>query len=364
MFHATVEWRTVPWCASVLAIGGGLACAQGDRGEQFGVGLAVGTAGEEQGADRADDATTADDDGSGAGPDTGDSSQPKLDVGTGETTASGDGGSAEGEVDGGGEGTCTKIDLLFVIDGSISMDVAQDKLTAAADTFIDAIEAQLVDAADYHIGVITTTEYTHNRRGCTAPGSLVTQTGGPGSSDAQCGPFASGDPWVGTGDALQESLSCTLGIGLGNGNVELTAEAILAAVTGDGPGGCNAGFVRSDALLAVVIVTDTDDPSAYPPGQGSEGAPEDWFSAVAAIKGTESNVVMISVLPPPNPSCTVEGNWSPLLPGTLDAPRLDAFTRMFTHHAVGDVCAADYGVVLDEALAVIEAGCDTFEPEG
>jgi hypothetical protein len=304
-----------------------------------------------------DDADDGDSDGDGDGNGPSDDGT-HLDVAVPETTSAGD--------EGGNGGACTKLDLLFVIDGSISMDVAQEKLAGAAEAFIAAIETELVGSADYHIGVVTTTAYAPNVAGCTAPGSLVVQTGGPGSSEAACGPFAAGDSFISPADAdLAGKLGCMLGIGLGNGNVELTASAITDAVTGDGPGGCNAGFVRDDALLVVVLVTDTDDPSAYPPDMGSPGDPAAWFTAVANAKGgLETNIVMVSVIPPSNPTCTVEGNWSPLLPGKLDAPRLDAFTRMFTHHYVGDVCAEDYGTVLDEALTAIEAGCDDFEPVG
>lgn len=291
-----------------------------------------------------------------SGDDDDDDDDEPLDVPADPTTGAAD--------DGGTRSGCEKIDLLMAIDGSISMDVAQDKLSTSIESFIDAIETSLVDEVDYHLGVITTTEYTYNADGCSAPGSLISQTGGTGSSNQACGPFADGGAWVSPADGdVAERFRCIAGIGLGNGNVELTAQALTEAVTGDGPGGCNAGFVRDDALLVIVNITDTDDPSSYPPGQGSSGDPAGWYTAIVTAKGgVETNVVMISVLPPTNPSCTVEGNWSPLLPGQLDAPRLDELTTSFTHHYVGDICANDYGVLLDEALAEIAAGCESFNP--
>jgi hypothetical protein len=284
---------------------------------------------------------------------------PRLDV-----AADNDAGTGAGS----GDGTpqCTKVDLLFVIDGSISMDVAQSKLQASLGSFVSAIENSILGQTDFHIGVVTTTAYPHNLDGCAAPGSLIVQTGGQGSSDTTCGPFTGDARFLSASDVpVADNFRCIAQIGLGNGNVELTAEAMLAAVDGDGPEGCNVGFAREDALLVVVDITDTDDPSAYPPGAGSTGGPSEWFEALVASRGeVETNIVMISIIPPPSPTCTVEGNWSPLLPGALDAPRLTEFTQMFTNHYIGDVCAADYGVLLGEALDAIETGCDDYTPVG
>jgi hypothetical protein len=261
---------------------------------------------------------------------------------------------------------CTQVDVLFVIDGSISMDVAQAKLQASLGSFVEAIEGSLLGETDFHIGVVTTTAYAHNHDGCSMPGSLIVETGGEGSSASTCGPFTGDTNYLTPADEpLAESFLCIAQIGLGNGNVELTAEAMLAALTGDGPAGCNTGFAREDALLVVVNVTDTDDPSAYPAGMGSTGGPTEWFDALVALRGgVETNIVMISIIPPAVPTCTVEGNWSPLFPGPLDAPRLTTFTELFTNHYIGDICAPDYGVLLGEALATIETGCDEFTPVG
>jgi len=348
------------WRWAGLALGFAMVgCAVGD-GERGGIstwnvpwGDAGGT---DDGATPSEDTSTGGIGGEGDGDSGDDDDDEPLDLPPDPTTGAADDGSTQSG--------CDKIDLLMAIDGSISMDVAQDKLSTSIESFIGAIETSLIGEVDYHLGVITTTEYTYNTAGCTAPGSLIAQTGGQGSSNQACGPFADGGAWVSPADGdVADSFRCVAGIGLGNGNVELTAQAIIGAITDDGPGGCNAGFIRDDALLVIVNITDTDDPSSYPPGEGSSGDPGGWYSAIVAAKGgLEQSVVMISVLPPANPSCTVEGNWSPLLPGQLDAPRLDELTTSFTHHYVGDICANDYGVLLDEALAEIASGCESFNP--
>ena len=64
----------------------------------------------------------------------------------------------------------------------------------------------------------------------------------------------------------------------GDGN-ELPMEAMVRAVGPlNGPGQCNAGFVRNEALLLVVFVTDEDDNGK------SGGNPATWKQALPAAR--------------------------------------------------------------------------------
>lgn len=62
---------------------------------------------------------------------------------------------ADGEGD--SESGCSKVDFLFVIDDSASMNPNQDALVAAFPGFIDTIQAQL-DADDFHVMVVDSDE--------------------------------------------------------------------------------------------------------------------------------------------------------------------------------------------------------------
>ena len=77
----------------------------------------------------------------------------KLDTPDGDT----DDGPAGG--DEAGAGGCKKVDLLFVIDNSGSMEDEQANLIASFPAFIDGIRNQLADTEGYHVGVTTSDLY-------------------------------------------------------------------------------------------------------------------------------------------------------------------------------------------------------------
>ena len=277
---------------------------------------------------------------------------PVLDVGGADQ-----GGSAEA----GGDG-CSKVDLLFVVDDSISMAGEQANLVASFPDFIDAIQAQLPEADSYHVGVVTTNAYEFNANGCTELGALVTQTGGASSSAASCGPFAAGR-YMTDGDDLPDVFACAAKVGVDGSTDERPIQAMTVALgpAYAGGGGCNEGFLRDDALLVVVVITDEeDDPFMfYGELQGSPGDPPDWFDTLVALKGVETNVVMLSIIGGQPGNVCPEPNG---VDGAEDAPRLREFTQMFTHGFLGDVCAPNYGPIFADSISVIEQACDGFVP--
>lgn len=78
---------------------------------------------------------------------------PKLDVGAPETGTT---APAEG---------CTFVDLLFVVDNSLSMSEYQAALAAAFPDFVDEMYSQLPPGTDLHVG-ITTTDFFCTPDGC------------------------------------------------------------------------------------------------------------------------------------------------------------------------------------------------------
>lgn len=260
-----------------------------------------------------------------------------------------------------GEG-CHLVDLLFVIDDSGSMEGEQDNLIASFDGFIAGMREYLVDANDFHVGVITTDVYEHNPPACQTLGGLVTQT-----AFATCGPFADGKAYMTDEDPLEESFACAAHVGTGGSGWEKPIAATLAALDpGLGePGACNEGFIRDDALLVLVIITDEDDRPPGPSGGGSPGWPSDWFDGIVQAKGgNETNVVTLALV-------GTDGwdipNVCPALPmdendGADNAIRIIQMVNMFTYGYVGDVCASNYQPFFDDALEVIHTACLGFEP--
>lgn len=295
---------------------------------------------------------------------------------TGDSTATGSddgelpvfdlppGGNESGALPPGDEG-CTKVDLVFVIDNSESMSGEQANLIASFPGFIDAMQQTLADADSYHIGITTTDDNSSNMAGCRTDGTLVTATAGENSSNQQCGPYLEGS-YMTDLDDLDSTFSCAAQVGTGGIPFERPMDTLRAAVgpTHQGPGGCNEGFIRDDALLVAVIITDEEDHLQSEVIQnGSEGEPADWFSDLVALKGgIEENIVVLSLVGTPAPNaCPVNGGDHE---GAEVAARIIEFTNLFTHGSVGDVCAASYEGFFLEAISVIDVACDGFVPAG
>jgi hypothetical protein len=124
------------------------------------------------------------------------------------------------------------------------------------------------------------------------------------------------------------------------------------------PGACNDGFIRDDALLVVVIITDEEDtPDCIPffgcLGGGSEGNPPDWFQKFSDAKaGIQENIVMLALVgQSAQNACSAD-----------HSVRLIALTNWFFNGSVGDICAPDYSPFFTSAISVIEDACDNFMP--
>ena len=130
------------------------------------------------------------------------------------------------------------LDILFVIDDSGSMGTHQQNLSNNIGLFADAIVK--TKFLDYHVGVITSSEY-----GPSAAGKLQ---GNPRYVERS------------TKDGLV-ALANNLLVGINGDSNEEFFEPMYQALTPPLVNGFNSGFLRQDSYLAIIIVTDTDDQS-------------------------------------------------------------------------------------------------------
>lgn len=310
-------------------------------------------------------AGTADD-----GPaDTGD----KLDVGGANGTGIGD--------DGGDGMGCEKVDFLFVIDSSRSMQDEQDNLLASFPGFITAIE-QTLEIDDLNLMVIDAGLIAG--AGCDG----ILGAGRVTSSTGQDCMLAGGQRYATAAQPdLVAAFTCMASRGFMGPGDEQTMDALLAGVGPlTAPGACNDGFMRDDAILVVTIITDEEDSpldgNPLPPLDGScasadsdpnsAGDPVAWHDELVALKGgDEDAVVVLSLIGDCDiggscPGIATDDPSDPLAPvtGAEPAPRLREFTQSFGYGSVGPVCAADYAPFFEAAVSVIESACDDFIPQG
>jgi len=252
---------------------------------------------------------------------------------------------------------CHKIDFLFVVDNSQSMEDDQDNLVANFPAFIEGIESSLEEVDDFHVGVISSDGYAFNPAGCNVLGGLVSQTGGEASSNAVCGPYADGHNYMTKNDNLQQAFSCAAKLGVGGWPLEQPMAALEAAVRGDvaGQGQCNEGFLRSDALLVAVLITDEWDGPGDPELLASPGTPQSWYDTVVAAKQFPENAAVVALVNYAGGPCV------PPEP-VFDGQNLVAFAELFGPNGfVGGICD-DFGPTFTQTIDLIDDACKNFQP--
>jgi len=157
------------------------------------------------------------------------------------------------------------LDVLFMIDSSLSMKDEQDSLKANFPRFISVLESIEGGLPNVHLGVITPDLGTQALDGAATAITGCTATGGKKGilhgipngplflSDIDDGAGGRTRNYTGT---LADQFTQLADVGTTGCGIEQHLEAIKVALD-DNP--ANAGFLRPNALLAVVIVADEDD---------------------------------------------------------------------------------------------------------
>lgn len=279
--------------------------------------------------------------------------------------------------DAGARGTCTKIDLLFVIDDSGSMEEEQTNLITSFPRFIDALDAFRTregNTIDYRVGVTTTgRDGTAEVRPSFGRPYQVMLDGNNGALTlpAEC----PGDPWVESSNASR--FACLADVGTAGPGVEMPLLASELALTARVDDGTNAGFLRDDALLAIVILTDEEDcsrlddpmvfntdimggPTTVDECTGAEPQLEPltrFVDALDGVKGERGRWAVAAIAGPGPSRC--ESGFGEAQP----ANRLRSFIELAGDNGVfSSICDGDLAAPLTQALSTFEAACDDFPP--
>lgn len=252
---------------------------------------------------------------------------------------------------------CDSIDVLIIIDQSMSMEVFEDKVIAVFFEFFNGLEDAISNYCSYHIGFTFASEVGHNDMGCQQLGSLITK-----ANDDDCAAMhTDGRPYVNETDELGPALLCIAGAGSTNIEGEQNprpARALLNAISPElnAPGACNDGFFRPEAPLAILLITDIDDDQdGHPDGYGSPNDPNDWFPELFEANYFDPYSLSIAMLIGPE----VAQNGCDAGP----APRLHEFAGLFLddNTAVANICD-DAETLTQEFVGSLEilfsvAGC-------
>jgi hypothetical protein len=233
-------------------------------------------------------------------------------------------------------GACRKVDLVISLDGSGSM--SEELKAMSTDVFPKLAGALLGIASgldDFRVGVIDA---------CPMPSNFHTR----GATTADCG-FSSGQVWMeSTSPRLVQEFSCVGDLYTADAQcrkANTDEQPVSAAITAlNDP--VNAGFVRTDAVLVVMAITDEDEQRfTFPTAQA-------MFDALVAVKGNPQAVVLLTVAGS-RPCTGVYG-------GATEAVVLKELTALFQASARGvfwDLCAGRLEDGLSTAMSTIETAC-------
>lgn len=157
-----------------------------------------------------------------------------------------------------------KVDILWVVDSSGSMAPKQARLAANFEGFINQL-AMANPPIDFHIGVISTDTDDANTRGKLRPWSI----GSAGEDYISCSPAGGGGLTCNTGPdsaSVVNAFGQMSAVGINGSASERGLYAAYLALTNPLNNTTQAfdRFVRPDAALYVVAVSDEDDASCSP----------------------------------------------------------------------------------------------------
>jgi hypothetical protein len=249
----------------------------------------------------------------------------------------------------------TKVDILFMVDNSNSMNQEQAVLAEQIVTMARELISPSTEGApsveDMHIGIVTSDMGTGGYTIQTCSNPMTGDNGVLQNRDrgivAGCQPTYSAldcdraeCPWLShstdhpddgsvpaNDPPIWDDFGCVATLGTGGCGFEQQLESSLAALTvQSGPGMPNEGFVRDDSLLAIIYVTDEDDCSTgnaemFNPQRDDYGTlnvrcalnPDElypisrYYDAFVALRGGDLNRIVVAAIT----GVPVDGRWNP-----------------------------------------------------
>lgn len=301
-------------------------------------------------------------------------SETESGSGSSSETESGSGTGSEGwpESDGGipdlplGDAftPCSVFDFLFVIDNSGSMQDDQKKLVDSFEDFMAGVQSITEGAGDYHVMVVDSDDKHHvcewscgldssvcdtltdgliscdNLSVCDSTlGAGMTFPVGMGASNMDCG--LDPDQRFLTEEKL-DKFPCIAQVGIEGNYLESMLSASWDAVKVNA---CNTGFLRPEAVLVILYITDEDMINS----EAVKMSPFlDDFIGDLKLKPSLDGIVFLGLTPN-------EGHWNGFF---------DYWTTEMGGYGLRWNITSDFGVFFQQAIEPIEESCLTFQPQG
>ncbi|MBK6691536.1 MAG: hypothetical protein IPG50_04940 [Myxococcales bacterium] len=270
-----------------------------------------------------------------------------------------------------GAGVCQKMDILFVIDDSGSMSEEQAGLVQSFPAFVSVLDSFKVQGGgllDYRVAVTTTgRDVTYSLKTTPPMPEFVipmNQKGMNGVLRQDCGMSRR---WIERGDAnVASTFGCVAHVGTTGPGVEMPLLAAELALGDRVKDGTNAGFLRDDALLAIVFITDEEDCSRRDNdfielndmcevASPNVIAPAHFVQFLDATKKGAGRWAAAAIAGP--------GVCQSAFGSAYEAARLKEFVSLAGPSAVfSSICAGSFANALEDALGTFTAACRAFPP--
>jgi hypothetical protein len=222
-----------------------------------------------------------------------------------------------------------EVDILWIVDNSGSMGSAISAVEQNFDRFIDSF---LQVGLDFHMAAITTDMDDANHMGQFQGSELVIDSAHPNPKQLFM-------------DMVSQGAN-------GSGN----EQGLLAAKTSLSEpllSGYNADFLRPDAALAAIVVTDEDD--------GSPIGSADFANWFMGLKTDPAKVSFSAICGDPGMGCQEWTQWSSggMIMASAGTKYIDVQDR--TNGVWQSICTNDFGQVLDYLSLNVSGMTDTFQ---
>ncbi len=230
-----------------------------------------------------------------------------------------------------------EVDVLLVVDNSGSMQPYQEKLSTNFENFLEYFTGYV----DYRIGIVTSTIENPTAMGsCTQAEIDAIPDGGE----------LVGGTWISDEDADgAERFADLVQVGTCGGGYEMGLETARLALTPPMSNGANEGFLRDDAYLSIIFVTDEED--------SSPGTTNEYINAFRDLKGVTARDVF-------NASALVVTDEADCTDEQLDAGASQNIRMVDvanqTNGVVGSICSGDFATIVTELSLASSRLTDTF----
>lgn len=259
-------------------------------------------------------------------------------------------------------GGAPPVDVLWVVDNSGSMADEQAKLAASFNSFIHYFEDLHLD---FHLAVTTTDTLDQ----------ALSDWNGNAYPVGEDGKFV-GVPAILTPEldptTLEQAFGANVNVGTQGWVVERGLEAARLALSEPNLSGANAGFLRPNAVLAVILVSDEEDQSvadnSVPPSQAKADDSQwrqdnledtnDFINFFLGLKGGNQGMVNVSAI--------VGLDQQTLLPAACQSDSTaDPGVRYYDvakalHGVLASICDSDFGPILDQIGGTVSGLVTSF----